>query len=49
LNRTNHVLRQNSDCAKLSRQNEYATKSYKKINKMNMTHNLGYNPFWIYY
>ena len=39
----------NYDRAKLSRQNEYASKSYKKVNQMNITHNLGYNPFWIYY
>jgi len=38
----------NYDGATLS--HECASKSYKKINKMNIyiTHNLGYNPFQIY-
>jgi len=37
----------NYDCAKLSQSHECASKSYKKINKMNIyiIYNLGYNPF----
>jgi len=45
----NHVFRQNSELwlcqTEPSNWIAYASKSYKEINKKNITHNLGYNPF----